>query len=193
MRTFVIKKPQICDECFSLFNPVFLNFKIDKKINGLSIYKYDDLIKEKLFLLKGCYDVEIAPVFITAYSAYLKMKYRGYILVPVPSYIKHDETRGFNHILEIFRPLRLEFKNLLVKTNPIKQSDQPLHKRHLISNSIEIKDGSCLKNRKVLIIDDVYTTGMTIKTCIKMIEKFNPKTIQVLVLSKVEHKEDTSL
>lgn len=193
MRTFIVDKSLICDDCFSLFNPVFSDFKIDKSIKCLSIYKYDDLIKEKLFLLKGCYDIEIAPVFITAFSHYLNAKYCGYIMVPVPSYMKHDEARGFNHVLEIFKPLKLELKSLLVKVSPIKQSDQPLHKRHLISDSIIIEDGAYIKNRKVLIIDDVYTTGMTIKTCINLIKKFNPKAIQVLVLSKVEHKEDTSL
>lgn len=193
MRTISVQKPIICDRCFQTMNPVFFKFEINKKIDGLAIYKYDDFLKEKLFLLKGCYDIEIAPIFLVTFARYLKTKYHGYVIVPVPSYIKHDEIRGFNHVIEIFRCMEIEYRDILLKTSPLKQSDQPINKRSLINDILEINDGECLKNKKVLIVDDVYTTGMTIKKCIDLIEKFNPKSIKVLVLSKVEHKEETSL
>ena len=43
-------------------------------------------------------------------------------------------------------------------------------------------------NKKVLIVDDVCTTGSTIKAMIKLLNSKKPKQIKVLVLSHTKEK-----
>jgi len=47
-----------------------------------------------------------------------------------------------------------------------------------------IKKPVDLSKSRVLIVDDIYTTGSTMKAAINLVEKLNPKEIRVLVLAK---------
>ena len=43
---------------------------------------------------------------------------------------------------------------------------------------------------KVLIVDDVYTSGSTINAMIKLVKKAHPKSIKILILSKQLHNQE---
>ena len=150
----------------------------------MNLYNYDDQIKEKLYQFKGCFDIELGKVFLEYYLMYLRIKYFGYILVPAPSYKTSDEERGFNHVVEIFSSLKMKMCRCIHKINDIKQSDLSAKERQNIGKNLIIKNGEELTNKKVLIVDDVFTTGSTIKAMINLTEKYKPKKIKILVLSK---------
>ena len=52
-----------------------------------------------------------------------------------------------------------------------------------------LKENVSLENHDVLIVDDIYTTGSTMKAAINLVEKLNPKEIKVLVLAKTRDKD----
>ena len=177
------KKPQICQKCFTNFKPVFKDFYVDN-IMATAIYNYDENIQKLLYTFKGCYDVELRTVFLFHYSWYFKLKYNGYYLVPAPSYFSDDTKRGFNHVEEIFSSLKLPLLKVFIKTKQIKQSGQHSDFRKDIYKYIKMSDTKIVKNKKILIVDDIYTTGSTIRTMIKLLEKEKPADIKVLVLAK---------
>ena len=49
---------------------------------------------------------------------------------------------------------------------------------------LQVNNVSKLKGKNVLLVDDVYVSGRTIKTCIGLIKQCVPKTIKVLVIAK---------
>ena len=51
---------------------------------------------------------------------------------------------------------------------------------------IGLRGGAFLENRKILLMDDVMTSGETIKTCLELIEKEKPQKIEILILSMKE-------
>ena len=53
-----------------------------------------------------------------------------------------------------------------------------------VKGAYKVKNPEVIKGKKVLIFDDIYTTGFTALECIKEIKKFNPKKVDVLVISK---------
>lgn len=104
-------------------------------------------------------------------------------MVPAPSHKDADAERGFNHVVEIFRTLKLEMNRCIHKTERVKQADLSSEERQKISKVLVI-DNIDFSGKKVLIVDDVFTTGSTVKTMISLIRSKNPKDIKVLVMSK---------
>lgn len=159
------------------------------KYKAVSIYEYRDKIKELLYQFKGCFDIEISDVFLGRYARELKLMYEGYLVVPVPSYHEDDEIREFNHVEEMFKFLKLPMRKAIIKTDKIKQADRHYSERQEIGNHLKLIGGEDLKNKKLLIVDDVYTTGSTVKAVISLLETLRPKTIKILVMSKTPDKE----
>ena len=58
--------------------------------------------------------------------------------------------------------------------------------RRDISKYMELIDRPDLFNKKILLVDDVYTTGSTMKAAIDLVKQLHPKKIKVLVISKTK-------
>ena len=177
------KNSCLCSKCRKRFKPKFIKFDIDG-YEALSIYDYDETIKALLYQFKGCFDYELADVFLQPYYFGLKQMFSGYVLVPIPSFEEDDKIRGFNHVETIFSKLKLPIINALVKTDHFKQAENTSKERKNIGNYLTIKQVQGITNKKVLLVDDVYTTGSTMKACTKLIKNLHPKDIKILVMSK---------
>lgn len=110
--------------------------------------------------------------------------------MPAPSFKEANDRRGFNHVIEIFKPLGLDMCDCVVKTKNVKQADLNANERKNVSKILEISDID-LTGKKVLICDDVFTTGSTVKSMIDLLSAKDPKVIKVLVMSKTKHDENT--
>ena len=127
-------------------------------------------------------------VFLNLYYKELKILYSGFIAIPIPSFKEDDEIRGFNHVVEAFNFLGLEMMPIIVKTAHHKQAEKTAKKRKEINKFLALSKNPDLTNKKVLLVDDIYTTGSTIRSAINLIEKLHPKEIRVLVLAKTKDK-----
>ena len=184
----ILTNYQICMNCYREIKPTFIKFKIGK-YKALAIYEYDDRIKKLLYQFKGCFDIEIFDVFLSRYARELRLIYDGFVMVPIPSYREDDENREFNHVKEMFKILKLKSEKVLFKTKKIKQANLSFKDRKQIKNILGIANGEALRNKKVVIVDDVYTTGATISAAISLIEQYHPKKIRILVMSKTSLKD----
>ena len=176
-------KIDVCKYCYKDIKAKFNNFDV-LGYKALSIYEYDEKIQALLYQLKGCFDIEIAHMFLERYRRELSLFYHGYVMVPIPSYFKDDQRREFNHVEEIFKPLKLPMLKLIMKTSSMKQASNTSNRRKDISKCLKLVNEEDLSKKKVLLVDDVYTTGSTMKAAVELIEKLHPKKIRVLVMSK---------
>lgn len=181
------KKNLLCEDCFNKFKTKFYSFSISNT-HGLAIYDYDDNIKELIYKYKGCYDYELKDVFLCRYLTYLRFMYHGYIVISVPSYHIDDEKRGFNHVYEIFKSLKLKMLPIISKIKPHKQSDHSTKGRMDITNVLKIDENVSLKGKNILLVDDILTTGSTLFSCVQLIKKLQPKKMEILVIAKTKQK-----
>ena len=146
------------------------------------LYRYNETIRSILYQFKGCGDYELKDVFLLHPKTFLQAKFRGYTMVPAPSFHERDEARGFNHVKALFSCLDLPTVDCLIKTENTKQADLRLEERKKIGRYIEMVGQPKLEGKKVLLVDDLLTTGSTIRACIKLLRKCRPKKIAVLTM-----------
>lgn len=156
----------------------------------MSLYDYSEFIKQQIYLFKGCSDYEMKDIFLNLFIKELKIYYKGYKIIPIPSYKNDDELRGFNHVVEVFKQMGLDLYQVIEKTEHFKQAEKSAKERQSIKKYLQLNNTKQLTKNRVLIVDDIYTTGATIKAAINLVEKLNPKEIKVLVLAKTKNKED---
>lgn len=174
----------LCRSCYEKLVPHFMNFKVGK-YSALALYEYDENIRSLLYQFKGCFDYELKEVFFDRYIREMRLIYLEYYIVPIPSYINDDKTRGFNHVEELFNFNKKRMLKLIEKTDHFKQADHNKEQRGEIIKHLKLIDENIdLSRKKILIVDDVYSTGSTMKAAIQLVEKLHPKSIKVLVMSK---------
>lgn len=186
LHSILYKRKYICRACFQNLTPVFCNFKIAGK-SALAIYEYTDFIKEKIYLLKGAGDIEIATIFLDYYRWYIKLKYLGYYIIGGPSSPSKINERGFEQNEMIFNFFNIKVHHHFEKVIDFKQSDLKKEERNKIIDKLKLVDiENILRHRKILLVDDIFTTGSTIQAMIKLLENIGTFKIKVLVLSIVK-------
>ena len=176
----------ICSRCYSSFPLVHKTIWLDD-VEVYCLYAYRHPINALLMDLKMKNDIALSKVFLTPFQDFLKFKYHGYIILPIPSSKKADLKRGFNHIEEISKTLNLKIQKAFYKDKEYKQTSQSFENRIKVQDVIKLKS-SINPNKKYLLIDDVITSGNTLKACIKLLRNKGVKKIKILVISNNYHK-----
>jgi len=115
-------------------------------------------------------------------------------LVPVPLHPKKLYKRGFNQSELLARGMNKLLKinistTVLIRTR-FTETQTKKGKKERIKNmkdAFEITDKKTFKNKTILLIDDVITTGSTLKECVRELDKIEGISIYVLLLAVASH------
>lgn len=116
-------------------------------------------------------------------------------IVPIPLAVKKEKKRGFNQS-EILAKQLSEKINIPVFENVVAREIETPSQRGLSQKERKLnlqKAFKCLmpevvKDKTVLIVDDVFTTGTTVNECSKVLLKAKAKQIFVLTALKTHFK-----
>lgn len=178
----------ICNNCKRNFKPIN-KIEYVNNIETLFLYEYDDFFKSLIYQFKGCYDIALKDVFLYMHKNKLKKKYKGFTIIFPPSNKDENDKRGFIHIKEMVRCLNLPILDIFYKSSSYKQSSFKFKDRYKIEKVITLKEGHVIENKKYLIVDDIYTSGSTLKTIIKLLVNhgIEKKKIKALILCKTKN------
>lgn len=118
---------------------------------------------------------------------------REWLLVPVPASKKRLRLRGFNQALslaEVFKKeLNLPLADLLARTRETRPQVEVEHREERLKNLegvFEIKEPALrqAQGKHILLVDDVSTTGATLKECAKVLKTAGAKSVSGVVIAR---------
>lgn len=144
-----------------------------------SCYKYRDKIVTLIHNFKFHNAKHLAEDFAKDLcELYKKEKYNCDIIVPVPMTQSRLNLRGYNQsgllANELGKLLNLpvDEQNLLkVKDTKSQVGLDFSERKNNLTDAFKTKDKKFFKGKKVLIVDDIFTTGATIECCAKALKK----------------------
>jgi|AntRauTorckE6833_2_1112554.scaffolds.fasta_scaffold25670_2 ComF family protein len=164
-----------------------------------SPFLYSGIIQKLIYKLKyskGKYLANYLSLFLV--DEFIKHNWQVDLVVPVPLYKKREKLRGFNqaHLLssEFEKSLNIKIsKNELirVKNTPTQTKLSKNERKNNLQKAFKVVNKNAFKNKNVLLIDDIFTTGATVDECSTALKKAGAKNIYVLTLAHVNKSLST--
>lgn len=109
-----------------------------------------------------------------------------YVIVPVPLDKERYRQRGYNQTQLIAqalaKKLNLKLENPLLKK--VKPPQMKLNKKERQLNLVGAYSAKIASPKKVILVDDILTTGATIKECVKTLKKNGTKKIIAITFAR---------
>jgi ComF family protein len=112
-------------------------------------------------------------------------------IVPVPLHLARLRWRGFNQAVLLARPIarfwRIPLEALALRRSRPTAPQVGLgeaERRRNIAGAFEIRDSAAIRRRRILLIDDVYTTGATVEECSRIVLEGGALAVDVAVVAR---------
>ncbi|TPR17720.1 ComF family protein [Apilactobacillus timberlakei] len=199
------QEQSLCNECLNLFKAINNDLcchicgrsgtfnsnkcsdclrwqKIGDSLINHSFFQYNDVMKDYMQKYKFNGDYRLRKMFCKYFEQYLNS---DMIIIPVPVSDKTFKQRGFNQVEGFLE--NVEYLNALL-VNEDKQTQSHLNRKDRISTKQPFKLNHSMKNnifnKNIIIVDDIYTTGTTMRHAGKLLIDNGAKTVQGLTLAR---------
>ncbi len=157
---------------------------------------YQDVIRKLIYDYKFNGQTDLSKFLANLIYQYTLIKNKNLedsIIIPIPIHRYKLFKRGYNQTSLLGKELFKLF-NCHINNNVLAKSKNTLQQVGLdqkqrinnLTNSFEVKNIHLIKNKHIILLDDVITTGATINECAKILYSTNVKSIDVLAIAKVE-------
>ena len=159
-----------------------------------SVARYDGVVGEMLKRLKYHHGLWLAPDLADLMLNCLKAEFPGVTfdwVVPVPLYHVRRRERGYNQSMVLASELarRISAKSsarLLRRIRPTTTQTNLTAPQRLsnVQNAFTYGRERKLAGQRVLLVDDVMTTGATVNACAKALKKGGAQSVHVLTVAR---------
>ena len=193
-------KYSLCKDCsfeIKVIEENVENKKTNYFIKNSSYCYYDKLastiIKNFKYFNKKYYAKYIAEMMTEKLEIFKNIDYITF----VPASLSSDKKRGFNQSKElaneISKIINIPVVEILGKKDGFKNQASLTQKLRLSNLKgaffVKIENKDFLKSKNILIVDDVLTTGTTLKRCREEIKTLQPKNIYSLTFAKTRFQK----
>ena len=177
----------LCPDCLGKINRPDTPY-----LNGIHIAaNYQDLVlKKALWMLKyrGVKQLAKPLAKLILERVWKKLETENWLIVPIPLSKNKLRRRGYNQAELIARELSANVRaDILFKKFHTKSQVEVKDKEERLANivgSFEIKNHQTIMGKKIILIDDVLTTGATMSEAKKVLKKAGAKKVAGVVVAR---------
>lgn len=148
-----------------------------------SVYLYNDWMKDVVALWKFRGDYVIVEAFRRPFSQAFRRHFgRDWHVVPIPLSRERLDERGFNQAEALARLLPSPYFPWLARRHSEKQSKKSRRERLKTDNPFFLADHPPLDGKRIVLIDDIYTTGITIRHAARVLLEAGAAEVWALTL-----------
>ena len=182
LNTNLTEEKTLCANCLKK-RPIY-----DK---ARSVFEYNLPSKNMILKFKYTGKIEYVYPFVKLMQQAGKDLFKETdVIMPVPMHWKRRLTRGYNQAGLLAQELAKQIKcpyddtTLTRFKHTKKQENKSLEERNKnVKDAFKITDTNKVKNKTILLIDDVLTTGATVNNCTKTLKKAGAKAVFVLTIA----------
>ena len=185
----------ICNSCLELFSP-----KAERVVKDFSYvdqafacFYYGSLLRDSITSFKFYKKRYLGKVFaelLTDKIFYLGLNKKIDLIIPVPIHKKTLVERGFNQVelladeISLNTKIQVEANNLIKVRVTSEQArlDRSSRATNLL-DSFDLQRPERIKDKNILLLDDVITTGSTVEECAKVLKNAGAKKIYALAIA----------
>lgn len=150
---------------------------------NVSLFYYNKGMKEWLARFKYRGDYHLVHCFASEIRAEIQLMAPDRI-VPIPLSEERLKERGFNQAKALIEEAGFAAEELLGRIHTEKQSKKSRTERiHLPEVFYMIRPVS-LAGETILLVDDIYTTGSTLRHAAKVLKNYGAQTVLALTLAR---------
>lgn len=168
---------------------------VPKVEKAYSVFDYVSPVTKLIYKLKFNNEKYIAKYLSNfLVDLYIDKKFKVDYIIPVPLNIKRLRERTFNQS-ELLCQGFIEHLNLDVKCNIVERIVDTPHQTSLprvdrlknVKGAFKVINKNEVKNKVILIVDDVYTTGATINEIAEVLYKAKAKKVYAITVAHVNY------
>lgn len=182
----------LCNDCIDKLE----RFPMSDKI--ITAYTYNTQMKKIIHRFKyRPYIAGLAPILANLLEKVLRNN-RGFmkflekkpVLVPIPLHFWRKHIRGYNQaellVKELSKNLKIPWEDILIRTKYTKpQSELDFKSRQKnVSNIFKINPKITLLPKYVVLVDDLFTTGATLKSACRELKRKGVKEVWAITLAR---------
>ena len=116
------------------------------------------------------------------------------LIIPVPLSKKRYLERGFNQAGILAEILSKDTKITVDEKSLTRKIHTPMHRAAMdkkaremtVKNAFEVRRAGLIKNKIILLVDDVFTSGATVSSCAGVLKKEGAGKVYVLTIARTD-------
>ena len=163
----LLKNEEVCKQCKDFSH---------KFIHNYSILDYNEMVAGKIIEFKQNKKKRIGEVFShIVLEYYEKLEIKVDIIIPVPIHENRMKSRKFNQSEILASKIANKYGNVdtkvlvRIKDTPHQTGLSRENRQANLLDAFKVIDKKNVKDKSILLLDDIYTTGSTLDECARVL------------------------